>query len=310
MNFLNFAQDFFKLRQFYFVAKAGSLSGAARMLNVSHASLSVAMKTLEHRLKTKLLIREARGVKLTPDGERLFAHTIKNFQDNDTFLKSFLDKEDEVQGEITIITTAAVGETLLTHNLLPFLEKHPNLNIDIITTVDDFDLNDADVAIRPYLPHRSDSTQLLLFNFHLKLWASREYLDKFGTPQTVKDLDNHRLLAFKPYKSNFYYDSEHEINWLLHVGNDSNQPRRAFYRIRSHEGIHLAACKGYGIVQLPMEYVKIKNSPLVEVLPTLEKPKIETYFIFRKDITKSKRIEALYSYLRDSFNNPSKSRSK
>lgn len=301
MNFLNFSQDFFRLRQFYFIAKAGSLSNAAQILNISHSALSISMKRLEDRLDKKLFKREAGGLKLTSDGERLIDYASKMFEDGEVFLKEFRDNDDDLQGTIRIITTAAVGETILTHNLLPFLEKYPNLNIDILPAIDDFDLQDADIAIRPYLSHRSDVNQLPLFTFHLKLWASKEYLDRYGVPQTVNDLDNHRLLAFKPYKSNFYFDSKHEINWILHVGNKSEQPRRAFYQIRSHEGIHHAASKGYGIAQLPREYVKTKNSSLIEVLPQLEKPKIETYFIFRKLASKSKRIEALYSYLKQSF---------
>src|SRR5262245_36174880 len=110
MDFLNFSQDFFRLRQFYFVAQAASLSGAARLLGISHSTLSESMKTLEHRLKTKLFTREPRGMRLTADGERLFEHASRNFYENDVFLKSFMDR-GAVQGDFKIITTPVVAET-------------------------------------------------------------------------------------------------------------------------------------------------------------------------------------------------------
>jgi DNA-binding transcriptional LysR family regulator len=86
MNFLDFSQDYFRLRQFYFVAKAGSLIGAAKMLGVTHSTLSESMQILDHRLKTKVLVREGRGMKLTADGERLYEFAPKMYEESEAFL--------------------------------------------------------------------------------------------------------------------------------------------------------------------------------------------------------------------------------
>lgn len=299
MNFLNFAQDFFRLRQFYFVAKAGSLTKAAKMLNVTHAALSVSMKTLEHRLKAKLLVRTIKGMKMTIDGERLFDFAAKMFQESEDFLKTFHEKGGELQGELKIITTALMGETILTHVLLPFLEQHPNLKLLILTQLGDFDIQEADAAIRTFIPNRLDLEQKLLKTFHMKLYASQGYLDKFGIPKTVRDLDNHRLLAFDTTKHFIYYETNW-FNWILHVGNEKSKPRQAFYKITSNEGLHNAAVKGFGIAQLTKEYIALKGSRLVEVLPELEEPKVDMYFVCAKE--KLRRISELYQYLQKQLN--------
>jgi len=54
---------------------------------------------------------------------------------------------------------------------------------------------------------------------------------------------------------------------------------------------------GYGIVHLPQEYVKLKGNQLIEILPSLEGPVVEIYFIYPKRFAKSKRILALYEHL-------------
>jgi DNA-binding transcriptional LysR family regulator len=298
MNFLNFTQDFSRLRQFYFVAQAGSLSGAARILNVSHATLCKSMQTLQHRLKTKLFIRQARGMKLTSDGERLLEHTLKSFQDNEAFLKSFMDKGDEISGDIHIKTTPYFADVELTPYLLQFLEKYPNVNIKVSTTIDDFDVETADVAIRTNIANRPDLEQLPLHRHHHKFWASAEYLKKFGVPKKLEDLDQHKLLAYGKH-NNFYYT--HSLNWLLSSG--ISEPRKPFFQLTSHGGLAQAAILGHGIVQLPQEWVACGKLPLVELLPSLlETPKVELFFIYNKKYAKIKRLNTLYKFLYNCFN--------
>lgn len=299
MEFFNYNQDFFRLRQFYFVAKAGSLSGAAKLLKMTHPALSKSMQCLQHRLKAQLFTREPKGMKLTADGERLYEHVTKLFQENDEFLKDFYNPHNEVNGEIKIITTPAVAEIELTSYLMPLLETYPKLRIGITTSIDNFELQNYDVAIRTSIPYRPDLEQLPLHTHHHKLWASSDYLKKFGVPKTPEELNSHRLLSFKPAQDNDYIDNYSWINWILRIGNDPSKPRRPFYQLTSNEGLHSAACKGYGIVQLPKEWIALKNSPLISVLPNLEEPKVELYFICNKNGLKNKRIKILYDYLKE-----------
>jgi DNA-binding transcriptional LysR family regulator len=301
MDIFKYSQDFSKLKQFYFVAKAGSLTNAAQILNLDHSSLSKAMKYLEGRIKTKLFKREGSGLKLTADGERLFEHVAKLLHENDSFLKNFLDSGDELRGEIKIITTPAEGETVLTHYLLPFLEEHPNLSITVLTAVDDFHMRYADVAIRTHITGGRDLEQLPLRTVEMKLWASSTYLQEHGLPSNVTELDRHKLLVYRREHSNLYFDALHDLDWILNVGNNSDQPRKPFYQIMSHEGLYHAASKGYGIAQFPEEYVKIKGSNLIEILSDIEKPIFPLYFICTKKAFAFKRIKVLYTYLRDCY---------
>jgi DNA-binding transcriptional LysR family regulator len=298
MNFLNFIQDYYRLRQFYYIAKAGSLTGGAKIMGVSHPSLSRSMGELEHRLKTKLFKREARGMKLTSDGERLLEHILKNFQENEAFLKAFLDKGDELEGEIHIKTTPFFADVELTPYLLEFLEKHPKINLRVSTTTDDFDIDGVDVAIRAFIENRPDLEQLPLHKHHHKFWASEAYLKKFGIPKILQDLENHKLLAFGKH-NNFYYTNS--LNWLLY--SETTEPRTPHFQLTSHGGLIKAATMGHGIVQLPQEWVESAELPLIEVLPRLvDAPVVQIYFIFNKKFAKLNRLNTLYKSLYRCFN--------
>lgn len=291
--------DLGRLKVFYTLVKAGSFTKAAKILNISQPAVTHSIQLFEHSVKSKLINRSTRGFSLTPEGERVFELASRIIQETDDFWKTFRDDQSD-QGEIKIITTPAVGETDLLHYLVPYLDERPNLRVQIMTSAEDFDVHEADVAIRTFIANRPDLEQLPLQTFHLKLWASPEYLAKYGTPQSAEDLDHHRLLAYG-FNKYMMFHHLHSIDWILQVGKDSGKIREPFFRISSHHGLHNAACQGLGIIQMPKEHIKIRGSSLIPVLPKLEAPKVEFYFICNKKLGKSRKILALYQYLHRCF---------
>jgi DNA-binding transcriptional LysR family regulator len=300
MDIFKYSQDFARLKQFYFVAKEGGVKKAADKLSLDHSTLSKSMNNLAFRTKTKLFKRKAGGFKLTADGERLYEHVAKMLHENEEFMRGFYETGNEIQGEIKLITTPAFAELELVPILLSFMKQYPKIKISLVTTIEDFDLQNGDVAIRSFMPNRSDLEQIHLHTHHHKLWANAEYLKKHGIPEEPYDLDKHQLLFFEARKDNLYRNS-YWINWILNVGNQSNQMREPLLQITSHQSLIQAACQGFGIVQLPEEWVKIKNADLINVLPKLEGPRVEMYFTVPKQSFQRKRVKALYEFLKASF---------
>jgi len=285
------------LKIFYTVASVGSLTKASKILNISQSAVSRHMQLFEYQMKVKLFKRHPRGLNLTLAGEKTFKHAYNIIQENENFMQKFSQISHEVGEEIKIITTPAMGETHITSFLLPFLEQYPQLKIKITTSIEKVDVTNADIAIRTFIPHQTDIEQLPLHKFKMKLWASQRYLERFGVPKTAEELSKHRLLVFEENKHNLYSNT----NWILHVGTTSSQVRIPFYQITSIEGLHHAAVKGYGIVHLPIEYVKLKGSQLIPVLPELVGPIVDIYYIFLEKLKTSKYIIELYQHLYKSF---------
>lgn len=116
---------------FYYVAQLNSLTKAAEKLSISQPAVSQSVRQLEHALHVKLFARAARGVKLTPEGELLFAYVskgIEQFETGEQKLKQMLDMD---LGEIHI----GASDMTLQFYLLPFLElfheKYPGIKVTV-----------------------------------------------------------------------------------------------------------------------------------------------------------------------------------
>jgi len=297
---MNHVMNLELLKIFHIVALAGNITKASRVLNTSQSSLSRAIQLLEHQLKVQLFKRNPRGLTLTSDGKKIFQYADKLIHDNEEFLRSFYNNDNEIKGDLKIITTPFLAELELINHLLPFLEKYPQLDLEIKTVSDSFDTEDADVAIRSFIPYRPDLEQRPLFTHHHKLWASSQYLERFSVPQTPQDLDHHRLLVFSldKQKSILYGDW---LTWLLYAGSTSGRPRKPFLQFTSQSGLLNAACKGYGILQFPQEWIHLRKAELVQILPQLEGPQIEVFYVFNKRNTSAQKIDALYKHLQASL---------
>src|SRR5262249_17061831 len=86
------------------------------------------------------------------------------------------------------------------------------------------------------------------------------------------------------------------VHWILNVG--AHTKKRVPYMVaNSTEGVINLAIQGFGIIEAPKEYVEIKKSNLVQVLPELDSPIIDTYFIYSKEFEKSQKIQVFTEYV-------------
>lgn len=109
--------EYFKV--FYYVAKAGSVTGAARELAVSQPAVSQAIRQLESQLGADLFYRAARGVRLTREGQLLFSYVEKGYEQMELGLETLLRLQNMEGGEIRI----GASDMTLQYFLLPYLER-------------------------------------------------------------------------------------------------------------------------------------------------------------------------------------------
>lgn len=285
--------DLERLKVFYQVAKAGSFSKAASVLNVSQSALSRSMQLFEYRLHTKLIKRSTKGLKLTPEGEKIYAFAHRVAYEAEMIKKMLTDSSIEPQGEITIITTPHMGSSWLMSYLPEFCEQHPKINISIVGRMEHIDVTEADVAICPFISHQAGLIQRKLKAFPMGLWASSSYLQKYGFPKTVEDLNHHKIISYgdniiSPYGN---------CSWILEVGMSPPYLRKPYLKVNQLEGLVNAAKGGLGIAELSGEWPSVKESNLVQVLPELQGPIVELYYVYKDSMKKSKRITALADYL-------------
>lgn len=285
--------DLGKMRAFYVIAKEKKLVEAAKILNISQPSLSTLVSDLEYRFKTKLFNRTPKGMQLTPAGERLYDFARKLVYQAENFEKVFFERQEGIAGDIKILTTPYMASEWLVPKLKGFLDECPHIKLKIVTRTHDLNHQEADITIRTFVPHQPMLIQHELMTNRICLYASQEYLEKHGVPQTFKDLDEHRLIVFREQ----YYSALGSMNWILHVGKKEEEClREPTVEINSLRGMINSAINGFGIVELPEELVK--NYSLVEVLPDIPKHSLPLYFVYSKEREKSPIIKALYNYIK------------
>jgi len=136
---------------FTHVAELGSFTKAAEQLGYSQSTISFQIKQLEEELGCLLFERINHTITLTERGRELvsYAHQVRALTDE---FKENLNKEEELSGNIHIVTPDSVCDDMITTNYIDFHNKFPNISIkfttaDTLVMFDMLDHNEADIII-------------------------------------------------------------------------------------------------------------------------------------------------------------------
>lgn len=287
-------KDWDKLRVFHAVAEAGSFTQAGDMLNLSQSSVSRQIGTLENSLNATLFHRHARGLKLTETGETLFRTAQEVFAKLAMAEALVSESRDRPKGPLRINTTVAFGSIWLTARLKDFIEAYPQISVTLLVSENELDLSmgQADVALRMTPPRQPDLVQRRLATMCHHAFAAPAYLNKYGTPHRIDELDRHRLIAYDEMLRPPYS----QINWMLREGLAESVSRRPVLRVNNIYAMYRAAASGLGIASLP-DYLGQLARDLVPVLPEMEGPAFDIYFVYPEELRYSQRIAAFRDFL-------------
>lgn len=286
--------DWDKLRIFHAAAEAGSFTHAGETLNLSQSAVSRQVSALEYDLGVSLFHRHARGLVLTEQGDDLYRTAHDVLMKLEAAKVRLTDSKERPSGKLRVTTTIGLGSTWLTTRINNFIDLYPEIDLQVQLADTELDLNmrESDVAIRLHQPTQPDLIQRKLFTVHFHLYASSNYLKRFGPLRNLPDLDNHRIVAFgRPYP-----DHLKEMNWILRVGKDGKNERTPTLAVNNVYAMKNAVQRGVGIALLP-DYVVDKESGLVHLPTEGEVPSFDTYFVYTEDMRSSARVQAFRDFL-------------
>lgn len=284
-----------RLTAFYHTGRLGNIKHACANLNIDHSTLSRTIQSFEENLGFKLFNRVPQGMVMTRQGEILFKVVEKVLFDIDAALVMAKEEGEVPKGTLKIATTVALASIWLVEMIPGFLEKYPDIELYIIGDDERLSVKarEADTLIAPYIENSPDLVQSYLFSCCLQLYASPEYLEKFGYPQVIDDLDNHRLITFGTDTIRPYSD----IDWLLRIGLPAGMVRKPYLSINSSKGASFLAEQGLGIVALSDEFPHIHELNLVKILPEVKGPVVDLYYIYPQVLQNSNRLKVFGEYL-------------
>lgn len=288
--------DWDKLRVFHAVAEAGSFTHAGEKLNLSQSAVSRQISALEESLDVPLFHRHARGLIPTEQGELLFKTARDIFAKLATTEQLLIESKEKARGPLKVSTTVAFGTTWLSPRVREFLQLYPevSLTLHIDDQEADLGMREADIAVRVTKPRQPDLIQRHLLTIRFHIYGSADYLKRRGLPETLDDLKDHDLIIFGT-------DSRPpigQINWIMDVGDPKPGERTAVLRVNNQYAIFRAVRSGLGLAMLPDYMVDPDlNGNVVRVLPEVEAPPTEAFFVYPEELRHSKRISAFRDFL-------------
>ena len=286
--------DWDKLKIFYAVAEAGSFTRATINLNLSQSAISRQIQSLEEDLKVQLFERHARGLTLTENGEYVFktAHeVISKLKDVETSLS---DQKNKPTGKLTITTVRSFGTHWLTPRIQEFMQLNPNIEVELIFDDEELDLStrQADIGIFMRRPKQLNYIQRKLVDIYYYIYGSTKYLDKYGIPKTINDLNKHRFISFGKGAPSPVFNPD----WALKLGVKDNKKRKSIMKVNSVMGLLLAVESGVGLAALP-EYLVSSSTNVVKVLPDSAGPITEAHFVYPQSLKNVARVQAFKNFL-------------
>jgi DNA-binding transcriptional LysR family regulator len=186
------------IKAFVDVVDSGGFSSAARRANASVSSIARQVKALEDHLGIRLLNRTTRSQSLTEAGRMFYDRTRQLVCDLDAAKKDVLSLQNDVKGLLRVTLRVSSASAILPM-LPPFLERYPNLTLDLSLTDAQLDLvgNSIDVAV--WLSRLDDSGLVArrLTPSRRVLCGSPAYFARHGIPRKPADLAHHNCLLFK-----------------------------------------------------------------------------------------------------------------
>jgi DNA-binding transcriptional LysR family regulator len=282
------------------VAESESFSRAAQELGLSQPSTSRIVTGLETRLGVKLLLRTTRNVALTEAGAAFLEKARQAAAD----LESAEDAArgiDSLRGTIRIAVPIVYGSQAIIPALPLFLERHPQLRVEITMRDERQNLVAAgvDMAIRMGTLEDSTFGARQIASVARILVASPDYLARRGIPITPEQLADHDALL--------HQQSFPETNTikLVKAGKERTVTLRGRVRIDAAPGILAAAVAGLGIANVTtlMAARELSDGSLIQLLPDHELDPLKAFAVFPSGPKPSVKVRSLVSHLVDVLGN-------
>jgi DNA-binding transcriptional LysR family regulator len=276
------------VRIFLAVARAGQILGAARRLDLNHATVSRRLAALEEALGARLFRRHTAGSELTPAGTRFLGIAERMEGDMIAARSALAGEGEEISGNVRIGAPDGFGVAYLASRLGALTAKHRQLSIQLVPVPRSFSLSrrEADIAITVERPSEGRLVAAKLVDYSLGLYASRAYAERNGLPQTPVELAGHSLVG---------YVGDLVASPSLDYAGEFSQEWTARFAISSAMGQVEAVRSGAGIGILHTFIARA----LPDLLPVKAAPPIRRayWLVYHESMRPLRRVQTVASFI-------------
>ncbi len=274
-------------RSFLAVVREGSLSGAARALDITQPTVGRHIDALEQALGIALFTRSQTGLNATEGALALVPHAEAMAAAAEALQRAASGEAEEDRGTVRITASEIIGTEVLPPILAAFHEKHPRIAVELLLSnrTEDLLRRDADIAIRMVRPTQAALVAKKIGTIHLGLHAHPSYIEKHGAPQTVEEITSHPIIGF---------DREPSVRRLEGLGLPISRDLFAF-RCDSDVAQYAAQRAGFGLGFCQIALAK--RDGLVPILPGLIGFQLDVWVAMHEDLKTSRRMRLMFDHL-------------
>jgi DNA-binding transcriptional LysR family regulator len=280
-----------EVRTAFQVARLGTVSGAAEVLGVHHATVIRHVDALERRLGTRLFQRHARGYTPTEAGRDLLL-VAQTTEDQFNQLASRIRGQGEtVSGELVVTSISGLGR-LMMPVFSSFQTAYPEVRVRFLadTRVFRLEYGEAHVAVRAGpAPEEPDNVVQPLARMRSALFAATSYVDAHGLPRDETDFAHHRFVGIDSEASRAPFN-----RWLR----DRIAPEAYAFRASDPVAMEEAVRCGIGIGFLNAAE-GARNGSLVQVMPPRPEWETSLWLVTHVDLHRTTKVQAFVSHIKE-----------
>jgi DNA-binding transcriptional LysR family regulator len=283
------APDWDHYRSMLAVIDAGSLSGAARVLDLSQPTVGRHVEALEAALDAPLFTRSATGLNPTRLALALEPHARAMAAAAETLARTAAGDPDSARGVVRVTASEIVAVEVLPEILTRFRHAHPLIDIELSAANRQEDLlrRDADVAVRMVRPAQDALLARRIGEVRIGMFAHRDYVERFGAPESIEDLRRHTVIGFD--RGQIIPSARASVNIDI---------TPELFALRTDSDIaQIAALRaGFGICAL-QEPLAAREPDLVTVLPGQVSFALEVWVVMHEDLRADRRARLMFDHL-------------
>lgn len=279
------------------VAKYGSFTATAEYYNLSKPTVSKTISRLEQQIGAVLFHRSSRSLSLSASGKTLLPYAQKIIDDGQAAMEAAIEETQQFRGVVKIAAPLSYGLSALSPLLMDFMNIYPDIMIDLRLSDAQVDIIDEefDLALRIGSLHDSSLLATKICDIKAYFIASPNYIERYGLPNSPKDLAQHRTLI--------YANSDSKHQWKIYNIDDKSETivqNEQNFACNNGDMILSGAIAGQGIAYLP-EFLcgkALKDNKLIHLLPDYNMGEMALYFITPPSRHRPARLRILMEYLK------------
>lgn len=282
------------------VVDANSFTLAADTLGLPRATVTTTIQSLERLLKVRLLNRTTRRLSLTPDGASYYDHCVRILADIEDAEASFHDVTRGPKGRLRIDAPPSIGRLILLPALCEFHARYPDIELAIGMSDRPVDMVQEAVDCVIRVGELADSTMVAkrIGTFESITCAAPSYLERYGEPRNIDQLDQHRAVHY------FSGRTGRNIDWSFMVdGRVKEVAVKGAVSVNDAEAYVTCGLKGFGLIQ-PARYMvapHLESGALREILPAWRPQSLPISVVYLHNRHLSPKVRVFVDWITELF---------